>query len=159
MIQYKAGERHGAKYLNPFYLNMERMTHIMEDQKNLIWKDRKRVLGMPLTFTQYSLSEDRIFLQTGFLNLEEEEILLYRVRDLSVKRSLGQRIFGVGSVLVHSSDKSTPHLVMKNVKHPGKVKEQIHQQVEKMKVERRMRLGELMHDDDCDDMDLGQDDF
>ena len=78
---------------------------------------------------------------------------------MSVKRSLGQRIFGVGSVLVHSSDKSTPHLVMKNVKHPGKVKEQIHQQVEKMKVERRMRLGELMHDDDCDDMDLGQDDF
>ncbi len=113
MIQYKAGERHGAKHLNPFYLNMERMTHIMEEQKNLIWKDRKRVLGMPLTFTKYSLSEDRIFLQTGFLNLEEEEILLYRVRDLSVKRSLGQRIFGVGSVLVHSSDKSMPHLVIK----------------------------------------------
>ena len=44
-----------------FYLNMERMTHIMEEQKNLIWKDRKRVLGMPLTFTKYSLSEDRIF--------------------------------------------------------------------------------------------------
>ena len=126
MIQYKAGERHGAKHLNPFYLNMERMTHIMEEQKNLIWKDRKRVLGMPLTFTKYSLSEDRIFLQTGFLNLEEEEILLYRVRDLSVKRSL---------------------------------KERIHQQVEKMKVERRMRLGELMHDDDCDDMDLGQEEF
>ena len=119
MIQYKAGERHGAKHLNPFYLNMERMTHIMEEQKNLIWKDRKRVLGMPLTFTKYSLSEDRIFLQTGFLNLEEEEILLYRVRDLSVKRSLGQRIFGVGSVLVHSSDKSMPHLVIKNVKRPG----------------------------------------
>ena len=147
MIQYKAGERHGAKHLNPFYLNMERMTHIMEEQKNLIWKDRKRVLGMPLTFTKYSL------------NLEEEEILLYRVRDLSVKRSLGQRIFGVGSVLVHSSDKSMPHLVIKNVKRPGEVKERIHQQVEKMKVERRMRLGELMHDDDCDDMDLGQEEF
>ena len=29
----------------------------MEEQKNLIWKDRKRVLGMPLTFTKYSLSE------------------------------------------------------------------------------------------------------
>ena len=124
-----------------FILNMERMTHIMEEQKNLIWKDRKRVLGMPLTFTKYSLSEDRIFCRLDF-NLEEEEILLYRVRDLSVKRSLGQRIFGVGSVLVHSSDKSMPHLVIKNVKRPGEVKERIHQQVEKMKVERRMRLGE-----------------
>ena len=57
-------------------------------------------------------------MQTGFLNLEEEEILLYRVRDLSVKRSLGQRIFGVGSVLVHSSDKSMPHLVIKKRETP-----------------------------------------
>lgn len=126
----------------------------MEEKKNLLWKDRKRVLGMPLTFTKYSLSEDRIFLQTGFLNLEEEEILLYRIRDLSVKRSLGQRIFGVGSVLVHSSDKSTPHLLIKNVKHPVDVKEQIHQQVERMKIERRMRLGELVHDGDCGDPDF-----
>lgn len=30
-----------------------------------IWQDRKRVLGMPLTFTKYFLSEDRLFLQTG----------------------------------------------------------------------------------------------
>ena len=52
-----------------------------------------------------------------------------------------------------------PNLVIKNVKRPGEVKERIHQQVEKMKVERRMRLGELMHDDDCDDMDLGQEEF
>lgn len=26
-----------------------------------LWKDRKRVLGMPLSFTRYRLSEDRIF--------------------------------------------------------------------------------------------------
>ena len=128
----------------------------MEEKQNCLWKDRKRILGMPLTFTKYSLSEDRIFLQTGLLNLEEEEILLYRVRDLSVKRSLGQRMFGVGSVLVHSSDKSMPHLLIKNVRHPGAVKEQIHQQVEKMKIARRMHLGELMHDDDCSDADFDE---
>lgn len=143
----KTGE--GARRNRLLPLRMERM--LMMEEKKLLWKDRKRVLGMPLTFTRYSLSEDRIFLQTGFLNLAEEEILLYRVRDLSVKRSLGQRIFGVGSVLVHSSDKSMPHLLIQNVRHPGEVKEQIHQQVEKMKEERRMRVGEFLHDDDgCD---------
>lgn len=131
----------------------------MEEKKDRLWKDRKRILGMPLTFTKYSLSEDRLFLQTGVLNLEEEEVLLYRVRDLSVKRSLGQRMFGVGSVLVHSSDKSMPHLLIKNIKRPGEVKEQIHQQVEKMKIDRRMHLGELMQDGEGCDAELDGDEF
>ena len=34
-----------------------------------IWKDRKRFLGMPLSFTRYSLSEDRLFLQKGLFNM------------------------------------------------------------------------------------------
>ena len=63
-----------------------------------LWKDRKRVLGMPLSFTRYRLSEDRIFLEVGFFNMKQEEALLYRVRDLSLSRSLWQRIFGVGTV-------------------------------------------------------------
>ena len=74
----------------------------------MIWQDRKRILGMPITFTKYSMSEDRLFIKKGFLNLSTDELLLYRVRDISLKRSLGQRIFGVGSVVVYSSDQTTP---------------------------------------------------
>ncbi len=40
-----------------------------------LWKDRKRILGLPITFTRYRLSEDRIFRETGLLNLKEEEVL------------------------------------------------------------------------------------
>ena len=64
-----------------------------------LWKDRKRFLGMPLSFTRYRLSEDRLFCETGFLNVKSDEVLLYRVRDLRLTMSLGQRIFGVGTVL------------------------------------------------------------
>mgnify|MGYP006954335327 CR=1 FL=1 len=46
------------------------------DAIEYIWKDRKRILGMPLSFTRYSLSEDRVFLDTGLLNMNLEEILL-----------------------------------------------------------------------------------
>ena len=99
-----------------------------------IWKDRKRFLGMPLSFTRYSLSEDRLFLQKGFFNLQFEEIVLYRVSDISLKMTLGQRIFGVGSVIVHSSDKTTPHVELKNIKRPVEVKELIHKHVEEMKI-------------------------
>ncbi|MBR6790841.1 MAG: PH domain-containing protein [Oscillospiraceae bacterium] len=122
----------------------------------MIWSDRKRILGMPISFTKYSLSEDRIFLQTGFFNVKFEELLLYRVQDLTLTMNLGQRIFGVGTVTLHSSDRTTSHLELKNVKHPMEVKELIHNQVEAMKDARRMRLGELIDGDmddegDCED--------
>ena len=109
-----------------------------------LWKDRKRILGLPITFTRYRLSDDRIFRETGLLNLKEEEVLLYRVRDLELKRSLFQRIFGVGTVCVHSSDKTTPHLDLLNIKNPREVKELLHRQVEEKKLSRRMRTTELL---------------
>lgn len=115
-----------------------------------LWKDRKRFLGMPITFTKYSVSENRIFREKGLLNLKEEEVLLYRVRDLDLRRSLGQRIFGVGTVCVHSSDKTTPILQLENVKDPKAVKELIYRQVEAAKEKRRMRATELLGDEDMD---------
>ena len=130
-----------------------------------LWKDRKRHFGLPLSFTRYSLSEDRLFCETGFLNIKADEVLLYRVRDLELTISLGQRIFGVGTVCVHSSDQSIPHLDLKNVKHPREVKELIHQKVEKAKNDRRMKSMEVMsntgsvsHEGDFDDMDHFDDD-
>ena len=111
-----------------------------------IWKDRKRFMGMPLRFTRYAIGEDRLFLSVGFLNLKDEELLLYRVRDITTSRSLWQRIFGMGTVTVHSSDKTTPALVLKNIKAPMDVKELLHQQVEQAKLQRRMRLGEIIAD-------------
>ena len=115
-----------------------------------IWKDRKRVLGMPLTFTRYAMSEDRLFTSVGFLSIKDDEVLLYRVRDIDTSRSLWQRLFGVGTVTVVSSDKTMPTLVLKNIKDPVSVKELIHRQVEEMKLKRRVRVGEIMGDDDGD---------
>ena len=118
----------------------------------LIWSDRKRYFGLPLSFTKYAISEDRLLQSSGILNLQYEEILLYRVRDISLSRSFGQRIFGVGSITVTSSDKSRPVLVMQNVKDAPEVKELLHRQVEDMKIRRRVRFGEVAaFSDDLDD--------
>ena len=123
-----------------------------------LWHDRKRYFGLPLSFTRYALSEDRLFISVGFLNIKDDEILLYRVRDIDTSRSLWQRIFGVGTVTVMSSDKTMPTLVLQNIKDPLFVKELIHQQVEETKIKRRVRFGEIMTTDvdgdgEPDDMD------
>ena len=122
-----------------------------------LWKDRKRYFGLPLSFTRYCLSEDRLFISEGFLNLKDDEVLLYRVRDIDTRRTLWQRIFGVGTISVMSSDKTMPTLVLKNVRDPMMVKELIHNQVEETKIRRRVRFGEIMgtdldNDDELDEM-------
>lgn len=123
---------------------------------NYMWKDRKRILGMPISFTRYALSDDRLFLEVGLFNMRQEEVILYRVQDISLSITLWQRLFGVGTLLVKSSDKSMPTLSLTNVKLPRQTKELLHKQVEAMKISRRMRVGEILSDDDCmhdDDMD------
>ena len=125
-----------------------------------LWKDRKRYFGMPISFTRYALSEDRLFLSVGFLNIKDEEVLLYRIRDISSSRTLGQRLFGVGTVTVVSSDKTMPTMVLKNIKRPVAIKELLHNQVEEMKIRRRMRVGEVMgmqdYNESGDDSDLDE---
>ena len=123
-----------------------------------LWHDRKRYFGLPLSFTRYALSEDRLFFKRGFFNVKFDEVVLYRVRDLRLTVNLWQRIFGVGTVTVISSDKSVPELVLKNIRHPRDVKELIHENVEKMKIERRVRIGEMSMDVDDDELDLDIDD-
>ena len=129
------------------------MAKVLDGIKEL-WHDRKRYFGLPWSFTRYALSEDRLFLRRGFLNVKQDEVILYRVRDIRITQNLWQRIFGVGTITVVSTDKSIPQLVIKNVKQPWEVKELIHKYVEKMKIERRMRVGEMSMDVDDDAFDF-----
>jgi len=105
------------------------------------------------------MSEDRLSLSVGFLNIKDDEVLLYRIRDITTGRSLWQRLFGVGTVTVVSSDKTMPSLQLKNIKNPVQVKELLHRQVEEMKIRRRVRVGEIMTSDMDDDGDLDPGDF
>ena len=122
----------------------------MTNEKKIIWSDKKRILGMPISFTRYALSHDRLYISVGAINIRDDEVLLYRVRDISVRRSLWQRIAKLGTVTVNTSDKSTPVVVLKNIKIPLIVKELIHENAEEMKIKRKIRLGETVNIDDED---------
>lgn len=127
---------------------------------NYIWKDRKRTLfGLPWSFTKYMLSEDRLFISSGLFTSKEDEVRLYRILDLELKRTLGQKLFGVGSISVHSSDKSLKDFVIKNIKNPRQVKELISQAVESERDKKRVVNRELMADHSCDSDDFDDDSF
>ncbi len=112
---------------------------------NYIWQDRKRTfLGLPWSFTKYMLTEDRLFVEKGLLTSTLDEENLYRVRDISVTRTLGQRLFGLGTVKVFSTDASNGETVLESIKNPIEVKEEIVRLVEAERKKHNIRASEML---------------
>ena len=121
---------------------------------NTVWKDRKRIIfGLPWTFTKYGLSEDRFFMETGFFNVKEDEVRLYRITDVSVSRSFWQRLFKLGTITCHSSDRTLKTFEIKNIKKPKEVKELLSTYVEEERDRKRVSSREFISGDDAFDND------
>ena len=117
-------------------------------QKNYLWSDKKRTLfGLPLSFTRYTLTSEKLLIKIGFLSTREEEIKLYRILDFTVRKTLFQRIFGVGDIELHTADRSTPVFVMKGIKKMERIKELISKKVEEVRVDRNVRVREEFHNE------------
>lgn len=126
---------------------------------NIVWKDRKRTLfGLPWSFTKYSLSDDRLFISTGFLSTKEDEVRLYRIMDISLKRTLGQRIFGLGTIKCCSADKTLGDFEIKNIKKSKDVKELLSEMVEDERNRKKVTSREFIDHEDSE-FDDGHDDM
>lgn len=122
----------------------------------IIWKDRKRIFfGLPWTFTKYSISEDRLFISTGFFSVKEDEVRLYRIMDVSLERKLWQRMCGLGTIKCCSADKTMGDFEIKNIKKSREVKEMLSNMVEDERTKKKVSSREFMdHErDDFDDYD------
>lgn len=119
---------------------------------NYIWQDRKRWLlfGLPWTFTRYGLTEEKLLIKTGFFTLVNEEVRLYRIMDLSLKQTLMQRMFNLGTITVTSNDKSLGTFEIKNIKNAETVKEMLSEKVEGERVKKRVSSREFMTSDGDD---------
>ena len=116
-----------------------------------IWRDRKRTLfGLPWSFTVYDLTEDRLFITTGFLSMKDEEIRLYRVLDATFQASIGQRMFGCGSIVLNTSDKTAGDIEIRSVKKAREIKELLTEKVEINRDKKRVVNREIMVDNDID---------
>ena len=122
------------------------------------WKDRKRtIFGLPWSFTRYRLTDDKLIVSTGLFSINEEEIRLYRIMDVTLKRSLGERLWGLGTIHICSSDKTTPELDIKRVRQSSDVKEMLSDMVEAARKKNRVSAREFMSADDNGDDDMDDD--
>lgn len=115
----------------------------------ILWHDRKRTfLGLPWSFTKYDLAEERLFVTTGFFTTVENEIRLFRILDVKLTRTLYQKIFGLGTITVTSSDKTMGTFELKNIKNSDRVKEMLSEQVDKVRTAKHIGAREIMMGDD-----------
>lgn len=117
--------------------------------KEFIWQDKKRIMGLPISFTKYSLTDDRLFTDVGFLNSSEEQLQLYMVKDISLTRSIFQKMLGLGSIVLHTGDSSNPKVIIENIPNSRDVKEKIYELVVENKKDRRV----MYHENFGGDMD------
>lgn len=132
-------------------------------ENNVLMQERKRwgFFGIPWTFTKYTLMTKKLVVSQGLLRSVENEILLYRITDLTYSRSLFQKLFKMGTITVHAHDKTTPVLVLKNIKHSREFKDTLSDSVEKDRLRMKMRQSELVDAGhfDSHDIDDGNFDF
>lgn len=117
------------------------------------WSDRKRIIfGLPWTFTKYAATEEKLIIRTGILNTNEEEIRLYRIMDFTLKRTLFQRLWGIGTIHVNSADKSASEFDIESIKNPEMVKNMLSDMVEEERARKRVAGREFMTGEEEDEI-------
>lgn len=125
----------------------------MDNSREYLWKDRRHILWFPWTFERYGIANGKLYVEKGLLSTEESELLIYRVLDISLKRTLLNRICGTGTIVLKTRDASDTILLLCNIKDSQRVKDFISELVEKEKEAKRV-VGKDMYGSGPRDMEF-----
>ena len=89
--------------------------------------------------TQYQLTTERLIWTRGIFTRRQDQVELYRVRDVSMVQPFYLRVLGLGNILVMSSDISTPNDHLLAVKQPQDVLDLVRAAVEAVRDRRGIR--------------------
>ena len=107
------------------------------------------VLLLPLPFAlwrywqvqsiHYSLTAERLVCQQGVFHRTQDEVELYRIKDYTITAPLRYRWLGLADLVLITSDRTHPELVLKGISDAHRVKELIRSQVEALRTQKGVR--------------------
>lgn len=103
------------------------------------YRERKRLLffGLPWTFTTYTITDDMLTVDEGLLKVEENDCYMYKVQDVKLTATLGERIFGLGTVICYTGDVTNKELHLVHIKHAKEIKNYLLKASEEARIRRR----------------------
>ncbi len=123
------------------------------------YTERKRwlFLGLPFTFTKYTVNEEKLIINKGLLKTTEDTCYLYKIIDIKLERSLCERIFGMGTILCYTGDVTDKVIRLIHIKNSKVINDFLLDQSEEMRRKRRtlntLSLTQGMTDIDDADLD------
>lgn len=100
--------------------------------------------------TVYTLTDQRLSIRRGVFNRVTEDLELYRVRDTRLEQTFFERMFGLGEVILFTSDASTPEIHLPWLKNAESLRESVRRLSEARRDAKRVRTlesGGGGHDD------------
>ena len=103
------------------------------------FRERKRwlFLGLPWTFTVYTVGEEKITRNTGLFNKMEDDCYMYKVVDVKLEQSFWERMVKVGTVHCFTGDTTDSDLLLRHIKNAKAIKDFIFEAAETARMKRR----------------------
>ena len=123
--------------------------------RGMEYVERKRWIffGLPFSFTKYMVKEDMITVSEGFFKTVENDCYMYKVQDVTHSASLGEKLFGLGTVICYTGDTIHPQLLLQHIKNSKEIKEFILRESEEARIKRRTVNMLDIGSEGADDMD------
>jgi len=118
--------------------------------------ERKRwlFLGLPFTFTKYTIREDMITVSEGLFKTVENDCYMYKVQDVEHTATLMEKMFRLGTVVCYTGDTTHPKLLITHVRNSKVIKDFILRESETARLKRRtVNMLDIGSGDIDDDMD------
>ena len=114
----------------------------------IIWRDRKRHFGLPISFYRYYIVKKegewvKFFRHKGFISAIIDETNVYRCYDVTLKVSLTDKIFRTGTLEISSNDESSPLFHLRHIANPYKVRDLVSSLIEIERKKKRIGITEF----------------